>query len=239
MKLNLIPTKEITELEKEIDHELEVRERPPHSDCKRYYVSFKGGESSEGSVLVGYSGNGDTIDEALQDYCKQVSCRKMIFNAFKSERKEILFPKLTNCLGLAAPQINYSVRMFIMKFDNGLPEIVINPTITKERGKQTFKEGCMSIPKVYANVECSSIVDVMYYDEEFKVVKKRLRGLEAIIFQHEYEHLDGKLFIDRITKEQLLKIKDKLDEITSGVTDATYDMIFPGTDVVQVKKVVQ
>ena len=96
MKLNLISTKEILELEKEIGYELEVNERPQHSGLSRFYVSFKQGESMEGGCLVSHSGNGNTIDEALQDYCKQISCRRMAFGAYTDSRKEITFPKLVH-----------------------------------------------------------------------------------------------------------------------------------------------
>lgn len=96
MKLNLIKTKEILDLEQEIGFELEVNERPIHSGLPKFYVSFKKGESMEGGCLVSYSGNGNTVDEALQDYSKQISCRRMVFNAYTNERKEIQFPKITH-----------------------------------------------------------------------------------------------------------------------------------------------
>lgn len=96
MKLNLIETKEILDLEQEIGFELEVNERPIYSKFDRFYVSFKKGESMEGGGLVSYSGNGNTVDEALQDYCKQISCRRMVFNSYTPERKEIQFPKLVH-----------------------------------------------------------------------------------------------------------------------------------------------
>ena len=96
MKLNLIETKEILDLEKEIGIELEVNERPTHSGLSQFYVSFKNGESMEGGFLVGHSGNGDTVDEALQDYCKQISCRRMAFNSYTPEHREIQFAKLTH-----------------------------------------------------------------------------------------------------------------------------------------------
>lgn len=94
MKLNLIETKEILDLEQEIGYELEVNERPIHSGLPQFYIHFKQGESMEGGCLVAHSGNGNTVDEALSDYCKQISCRRMAFGAYTPERKEIQFPKL-------------------------------------------------------------------------------------------------------------------------------------------------
>lgn len=96
MKINFIETKEILDLEKEIGFELEANERPIHSGLSRFYVSFKKGESMEGGCLVSHSGNGNTVDEALQDYCKYISCRRMAFNSYTPERKEIYLPKLVH-----------------------------------------------------------------------------------------------------------------------------------------------
>ena len=94
MKLNLIETKEILDLEQEIGYELEVNERLIHLGLPQFYVHFKQGESMEGGCLVFHSGNGNTVDEALSDYCKQISCRRMAFGAYTPDRKEIQFPKL-------------------------------------------------------------------------------------------------------------------------------------------------
>lgn len=100
MKINLIETKEILDLEKEIGYELEVNERPISSasikGLHRFYVSFKEGEVMQGGCLIGSSGNGNTIDEALQDYAKQISCTRMVFGAYTNNRKEISFPKLVH-----------------------------------------------------------------------------------------------------------------------------------------------
>lgn len=96
MKINLIETKEILELEKEIGYELEVTERPSRAGLHRFYVSFKEGEVMQGGCLIGSSGNGNTIDEALQDYAKQISCTRMAFGSYTNNRKEISFPKLVH-----------------------------------------------------------------------------------------------------------------------------------------------
>jgi hypothetical protein len=101
MILNLIETKEILDLEKEIGFELEANERPVWSDKCKFYVSFKEGESMEGGALISYSGNGNTVDEALRHFCEKISCRRIAFNSFTPERKEIQMPKLihTKLLG--------------------------------------------------------------------------------------------------------------------------------------------
>lgn len=97
MKLSLIETKEISEFEREIGYELEVIERDKNNDCqdlKKFYASFIGGESMEGGCLITHTGNGNTVDEAIKDYCHIISCRKMAFGAYSDKRKEIQFPKL-------------------------------------------------------------------------------------------------------------------------------------------------
>lgn len=94
MKINTIETKEILEFEKEIGHELVANTRPIHSEFKTFYVNFKSCEQIDKTILRSIVGDGNTIDSALKDYCKQVSCRMMVFNAFGSNRREVLFPKL-------------------------------------------------------------------------------------------------------------------------------------------------
>lgn len=143
---------------------------------------------------------------------------------------------LKTCVGLASVQINDPLRMFIVAASKQGAYIVINPTITKRRMKQNYEEGCMSIPKTFAKVEGrDDIIDIEYYDSSFNKVKKRIRGFESIIFQHEYDHLNGVLFTDRLTKEGRESIADKLSEIERGIAPTYYDMIFPGTDVIHKK----
>jgi hypothetical protein len=100
MKLYLIETKEILDFEKEIGYELEVHERKykhwVDSPKSRYYARFKGAELSDNGRLIGESGNGDTIDSAIKDYCVKVSGETIVFYAGTQNRKEIKFPRLTH-----------------------------------------------------------------------------------------------------------------------------------------------
>lgn len=135
-------------------------------------------------------------------------------------------------VGLAAPQINVNLRMFIMK-PNKQSIVVINPTITKRRGSKKSDEGCLSIPGVYETVaERDEIIDVEFYDVEMRKHKMRLRGFEAVVFQHEFDHLNGILYTDRLTKEGTEAVKDKLSDILQGVyKPVSYEVIFPKTDI--------
>lgn len=148
--------------------------------------------------------------------------------------KATLDPLRYRCGGLAAPQINKPLRMFIMNpvVDVQEPYIVINPTIVKRRMKVSWSEGCMSIPDIYSDLKVrDDIIDVEYYNEQGKTVKKRLRGFESVVFQHEYDHLNGILFIDHLTEQGREKIAERLKYIEEGKVKTYYDMIFPGTNV--------
>jgi peptide deformylase len=104
---------------------------------------------------------------------------------------------------------------------------VINPVIKKRRGSVKSDEGCLSIPGLNGTVpERDEIIDVEFYDHEFKHHKMRLRGFDAIVFQHEFDHLNGVLYTDRMTKEGLEAVKDKLSDIEKGIHKAKYEMVF-------------
>jgi hypothetical protein len=100
MVLNLITTKEILDFEKEVGYQLVVNERALHAGSparlSKYYVQFEHAEVMEGGCLAGKYGNGSTIDEAIKDYCKEVSNCKIAFGAYTPERKEVQFPKLVH-----------------------------------------------------------------------------------------------------------------------------------------------
>ena len=98
MKLNLIAEQEILDFEKEHGLELKVTERPDHlrtyNNLPRYYVSFENGEIRDGRGLIGATGNGNTVDEAIQDYCKEIGTKTLVLNAYSRGRKEIVLPRL-------------------------------------------------------------------------------------------------------------------------------------------------
>jgi len=96
MKFNLISTKEILDFEKEIGIEIVVNERKEYSKGCKYYVKFEHSEIMEGGSLIGSYGNGDTIDEALENYCKEIQNKRMAFNAYTPNRREVVCPKFTH-----------------------------------------------------------------------------------------------------------------------------------------------
>lgn len=140
-------------------------------------------------------------------------------------------------IGLAAPQVNRSIRLFIIdatSIADDYPElaefkhIFINPHIIEETGEnKTMEEGCLSIPKIRENVDRKETILLEYYDENWEFHEKEFRGMAARIIQHEYDHLEGKLFVERIGSLRKTLLKRKLQDITKGNISVDYRMLFP------------
>lgn len=100
-------------------------------------------------------------------------------------------------VGLAAPQVGVNERIFVV--DTGKVVLVaINPRLISGQGRDVMEEGCLSIPQLSVNVPRYKVVDVFYVDENGQEVTRTLTGLAAKAFQHELDHLDGKLIVDYI-----------------------------------------
>lgn len=120
-------------------------------------------------------------------------------------------------VGLASTQVGLDEQFFVAKMDDGAFKAFFNPKITKvSKAVKVYTEGCLSIPSYWGEVTRHLWVDVLYQDLSGKVIKERLKGLEAHIYQHETDHLSGKLFMDHILeqKSKLFKVvgKDKAGE---------------------------
>ncbi len=121
----------------------------------------------------------------------------------------------SNGVGLAAPQIGKNLRIFVIdtsKKKNDL-KIFINPKIISMKGMEINEEGCISIPGIYAEVPRATEVEIEAFDVDGKKFKLKAEGLLAIAIQHENDHLNGKLFIDYLSKTKLLELKSELDKI--------------------------
>ncbi len=115
-------------------------------------------------------------------------------------------------VGLAAPQVGVSLRIIVM--DDGKPRAMINPKIVhKSEEKVVAEEGCLSVPEIFENVERSKEVIVRYKDESGAEHEEKFVDYSARIVQHEYDHLDGILFIDLIPPERRAAIREKLLDI--------------------------
>jgi len=140
-------------------------------------------------------------------------------------------------VGLAAPQVGKSIRMFIIDatpFEDDYPElkgwkkIFINPRILEEEGeKWEYNEGCLSIPGIREEVVRKPSLVLEYEDENFELHEETFDGVIARVIQHEYDHLEGILFTDRLSPLKKRLLKGKLNDISKGIVDVTYKMKFP------------
>jgi len=143
-----------------------------------------------------------------------------------------------NGVGLAAPQIGLPIRLFVVDASpfsedeeelNNFKKVFINPIIKEESGeKWDFNEGCLSIPDIRENVSRHSNLKISYYDEDFNFHEDAtFGGLAARVIQHEYDHIQGKLFTDRINPLRKTMLKGRLDAIAKGAVKVDYKMKFP------------
>jgi len=147
-------------------------------------------------------------------------------------------------VGLAAPQIGKSIRLFLIDAspfaeDKDLSnedretlktfnKVFINAKILEEEGDEwAFNEGCLSIPDVREDVFRQPKITIAYFDEKFEKHTETLEGLAARVFQHEYDHIEGILFTDKLSSLKKRIIKKKLENISKGKIRIDYRMRFP------------
>lgn len=136
-------------------------------------------------------------------------------------------------VGLAAPQVNLPIRLFIVeiKADEDEPaykKVFINAQILEETGEPwAFNEGCLSIPDVREDVMRKPNVLIRYYDENWTLHEEMVTGFPARVIQHEYDHIEGKLFTDKLSLLRRQMLKGKLDNIAKGKVHTDYKMRFP------------
>ncbi|WP_222535244.1 peptide deformylase [Pedobacter polysacchareus] len=137
-------------------------------------------------------------------------------------------------IGLAAPQIGLPIRLFIV--DTGVDEeekqgfksAFINAEILEETGEPwAFNEGCLSIPDIREDVMRKPNIRIRYYDENWDLQEKELNGILARVIQHEYDHIEGKLFTETLSLLRKRMLKSKLDAISKGNVRVDYKMRFP------------
>ena len=152
----------------------------------------------------------------------------------------------SNGVGLAAPQVGKDIRLFVMdsaqifanmdEEDNkdsypdvpGIKQVFINAHILEEHGDDwSYNEGCLSIPKIREDIYRAEEVTLEYMDENFKKHTKTFNGITGRIILHEYDHIDGKLFIDYLSPLKRKLLKRKLDDISMGNIKVDYKMSFP------------
>lgn len=115
-------------------------------------------------------------------------------------------------IGLAAPQVGISEAMIVVDIGNGLYKL-INPKVTKRSGRQQIEEGCLSVPGICLKVKRARSIRVEALDETGKPVTIEAEGLLACVFQHEIDHLKGKLIVDHASLLDKIKIKGRLKKL--------------------------
>jgi peptide deformylase len=152
-----------------------------------------------------------------------------------------MFDTMANAkgVGLAAPQVGKSIRLFIVDGspfaeDEEHPElknfkkVFINAKILEEKGEEwKYNEGCLSIPKIREDVNRKPTIRIKYQDENFVEHEETFTGIPARIIEHEYDHIEGKLFIDRIKPLRRTLLKGRLSDIAKGNVEVDYKMKFP------------
>jgi peptide deformylase len=151
----------------------------------------------------------------------------------------------SNGVGLAAPQVNVPVRLFVMDSEQifrnqeedekdeypdapGYKAVFINAHIVTLKGEEwSYNEGCLSIPKIREDVYRNEEITLEFVDENFQPHTRTFNGLTARIILHEYDHIEGRLFIDHIKPLKRKLMKRKLDDISKGKIKVDYRMVFP------------
>ncbi|MBX3113431.1 MAG: peptide deformylase [Fimbriimonadaceae bacterium] len=120
----------------------------------------------------------------------------------KLAERMISIMKAANGVGIAAPQVGVSERIVVIAPERK-PIVLVNPTITEKSGTQVGEEGCLSIPGLYGDVERFESVIVEAYDIKGRPIELEMKGYPAVVVQHEIDHLDGILFIDKVNEATL------------------------------------
>lgn len=139
-------------------------------------------------------------------------------------------------VGLAAPQVGHSIRVFVVDteqvkleegLERGIKKVFINPEKIEETGTEyAYEEGCLSIPDIRADVNRKEKIKLKYLDENFKEHTEIFEGTNARVIQHEYDHLEGVLFIEKINPLKRNMLRRKLNKILKGKVKVEYDMQF-------------
>jgi peptide deformylase len=172
----------------------------------------------------------------LRKMCSDISPDYPEFDTILANMWETMYE--ANGVGLAAPQVNKGIRLFLIDttpfFDDEdeIKEVIvkqafINARILEESGEEwEFNEGCLSIPDLREDVSRKSTITIEYMDENFEMHTTTYDGLTARVIQHEYDHINGILFTDKLTALRKRMIKGKLMDISKGKVNAAYKMRF-------------
>lgn len=181
-------------------------------------------------------------DPVLRKKAKEITKDFPDLEEFIANMKETMYHAYG--VGLAAPQVGVPVRIFVIDAApfaedeslekeeqealKDLQKVFINARIIEEEGEEwAFSEGCLSIPDIREDVFRKEKITVEYYDEKFERLTETYTGLSARVIQHEYDHIEGILFTDKLSSLKKRLIKGKLANIAKGKIKVDYRMRFP------------
>ncbi|HTQ26990.1 MAG TPA: peptide deformylase [Puia sp.] len=180
---------------------------------------------------------------ALRAKCKDIGPDYPDLSKLIEDMWETMYA--SNGVGLAAPQVNREIRLFVIDsqqiFNNqdeedkgkypdepGIKQVFINAHVKKLNGEEwAYNEGCLSIPKIREDIVRNEEVTIEYLDEQFQKHVETFNGITGRVILHEYDHIEGKLFIDYLKPLKRKLLKSKLDDISRGKISVDYKMIFP------------
>ena len=181
--------------------------------------------------------------DVLRKICREVDAGYPDLQKLISDMWETMYA--SSGVGLAAPQINRDIRLFVVDseqlFHNmdeeetiqysdkpGIKKVFINAKIIELGGEEwAYNEGCLSIPRIRSDVFRRQAVTLHYFDENWQSHTETYHGITARVILHEYDHIEGKLFIDYMKPLKRKLLKGKLDDISKGKINVDYRMLFP------------
>jgi peptide deformylase len=171
--------------------------------------------------------------EVLRKKCEEITADYPELSTLIANMYETMYA--SNGIGIAAPQIGVPIRLFIVdtgNMDEGnntpLNQVFINPTVVEEWDTPwKFEEGCLSIPGIRENVSRNEKVKIKFQDLDFNWHERTFSGMAARVIQHEYDHIEGVLFIDRINPLRKKLIQTKLKDMSKGYVKADYKIKAP------------
>ncbi len=168
------------------------------------------------------------VAQDIQQDSSSIDIKKLIDDMFETMHA-------SNGIGLAAPQIGLSIRLFVVDGSGteddeikDFKQVFINAQILNEDGeKWAFEEGCLSLPTIRENVMRQPDLRIRYYDADWNLHEEEFSGMKARVIQHEYDHIQGVLFIDHLSGLRKRLIKSRLTNISKGDVKVDYRMKFP------------
>ena len=153
-------------------------------------------------------------DPVLTKKCREVKTLTPHLRQLIDDMFETMYH--ANGVGLAAPQVGILKRIVVIDVTGQDPIAMINPVIVEKDGSQTGEEGCLSLPAIHEKVTRPTRIHVKWQDEDFQQHDEWVEGYLARVMQHEFDHLEGHMFIDHISPLRKQLIKSKLKALTLG-----------------------